>query len=210
MYNLPYFKDQDTAKVLEFVKAHPFAFLCGSDGSGKPVATQIPVFIEEREGRLYLSGHIMKKTDHHLAFLQNPNVLAVFTGAHSYVSASWYSDQQTASTWNYMSVHASGKLRFLDEAALLQVLRQTTDHFENNPDSPAGFDRLPAEYVKRLSAAIVAFEVEVDKLDHVFKLSQNRDHYSYDNIMAKLRQQGGEAAIVAEEMQSRKDELFNK
>ena len=208
MYNLPYFKENDRERVLEFIRSHPFAFICGCDAENRPVATQIPCFIEERDGKLFLSGHIMKNTDHHKAFLQNANVLAVFTGAHTYVSASWYSDPQTASTWNYISVHAKGQLRFLDEAALLGVLKHTTNHFENDPHSPSNFEQLPADYVQKLANAIVAFEVEVESMDNVFKLSQNRDKKSFENIMDKLEQQDHDGKIIAEEMRLRKDELF--
>lgn len=210
MYKLPYFQEKDQEKVLEFIRQHPFAFVCGADADGKPVATQIPVFIEEREGRLFLSGHMMRNTDHHKAFDANPNVLAVFTGAHSYVSASWYTDQHTASTWNYMSVHARGTMRFLDEQALLAVLKQTTNHFEGGSHSPASFENLPVEYVQRLSKAIVAFEVTVDTLENVFKLSQNRDRQSFENISGQLHHQGGDGAVLAAEMNSRKEELFGK
>lgn len=208
MYDLPYFKEKDQQRVIEFIRTHPFAFICGCDAENKPVATQVPCFIEERNGRLFLSGHIMKNTDHHKAFEQNSNVLAVFTGAHSYVSASWYSDPQTAATWNYMSVHAKGRLRFLDEDALLRVLEHTTDHFENDPHSPANFKNLPSEYVQKLAKAIVAFEVEVESMDNVFKLSQNRDEKSYDNIMHQLQQQDHDAKVIADEMKLRKEELF--
>jgi len=208
MYNLPYFKDGDGERVMQFIKTHPFAFLCGSDADNKPVATQVPCFIQERNSRLYLSGHIMKHTDHHKAFQHNPNVLAVFTGAHTYVSASWYSEPQTASTWNYMSVHAKGVLTFLDEAALLQVLKHTTNHFENDQGSSANFEHLPEEYVAKLAKAIVAFEVEVGSIDNVFKLSQNRDEKSYDNIIDKLQLQDHNGKVIAEEMKLRKKELF--
>ncbi len=98
MYNLPFYKESDKAVVLEFMRNHPFVFLTGCDAENKPVATQVPVFIDEREGKLFLSGHIMRQTDHHRAFLHNPNVLAVFTGPHTYVSASLYTDQHSAST----------------------------------------------------------------------------------------------------------------
>ncbi len=209
MYNLPEFHEKDQPRVLEFVKAHPFAFICGCDTESKPVATQIPCFIEERNGKLYLSGHIMRNTDHHKSFEQNPNVLAVFTGAHTYVSASWYNDPQTASTWNYMSVHAKGKMKFLDTAALLQVLKHTTNHFENDPHSAANFEHLPEDYVAKLAKAIVAFEVEVEQIENVFKLSQNRDKQSYENIMVKLKEQDDDGKVIAHEMQKRSKELFS-
>ncbi|MCW3110891.1 MAG: hypothetical protein JWQ09_5397, partial [Segetibacter sp.] len=96
---------------------HPFVVLTGCDAKNHPVATHVPVLLEEREDKLFLLGHIMKQTDHHKALMQNPNVLAIFSSAHTYVSASWYKDQQQASTWNYQAVHAKGKLQFLNEEA---------------------------------------------------------------------------------------------
>jgi transcriptional regulator len=208
MYNLSYFKEHDPAEVIAFAKAHPFAFITGVDARNHPVATQIPVFIDEREGKLFLSGHLMRKTDHHLAFEQNPNVLAVFASPSTYVSASWYSDKRQGSTWNYVSVHAKGIIRFLDHAALLEVLDRTTAHYENDPDSGANFKDIGQEYVDRMTKAIVAFEIEVTELENVFKLSQNRDEKSYDNIVAKLKEKGGDGGVIASMMEERRSKLF--
>jgi transcriptional regulator len=208
MYNLPYFKEKDQAVVLQFMRTHPFVFLTGCDAQSKPVATQVPVFIDERDGKLYLSGHMMKKTDHHLAFVQNPNALAVFTGPHTYVSASLYSDPQQASTWNYMSVHARGIITFSGEQELLNILKRTTSHFENNPDSPSLFEKLPSEYIEKLIHAIIAFEMEVTWIDNVFKLSQNRDEESYHSIINKLQQSDDDSRQIAAEMEKRTSQLF--
>ena len=210
MYNLPYYKEHDKEVILQFVKDNPFAFLCGCDDQQKPVVTQIPVFIDEKENGLFLSGHIMRNTDHHKAFVANQNVLAVFTGPHAYISASWYENKLEASTWDYQSVHAKGVLRFLDEQALIDVLKRTTNHFENNPHSGANFEDLPKEYIERLINAIVAFEIEVQDIDHVFKLSQNRDEKSYHNIIRKLDEQGGDGKQIAEEMSKRASQLFKE
>lgn len=210
MYTLPYYTEKDPAIVIRFVKDHPFAFLSGCDSQNMPVATQIPVFIDERDGRIFLSGHIMRNTDHHKAFAHNPNVLAVFTGAHTYVSASWYHDPKQASTWNYVSVHAKGVMRFLGEAELLSVLKRTTDHYENNPHSGSNFDDLDPGYIKKLINAIVAFEIEVKEMDNVFKLSQNRDEKSYENITARLKEQGGDGAVIGDLMHARRDAVFPK
>lgn len=209
MYNLPYFKEENKEVVERFIGEHPFAFIAGCDAENKPIATQIPVFMEYENGKLFLRGHIMKNTDHHKAFLANPNVLAVFTGAHTYVSATWYSDPHTASTWNYMSVHAKGCIRFLDDRALAEVLRKTSLHFENyNKESTTVFDNLSEEYTQKLMKAIVAFEIEVVEMDNVFKLSQNRDAESYKNIKQRLSQQGGSASVIADEMENRTGQLF--
>lgn len=209
MYNLPYFKEGDQQVVLEFIHQHPFAFIAGCDENNKPVATQIPVFIEERNDRLYLSGHMMKQTDHHKAFEKNPNVLCVFTGNHTYVSATWYSNPHQASTWNYMSVHVKGTISFLDEESLVGVLKKTSLHFENgNNASSTVYENLPEDYRNRLIKAIVAFEVEVQAIDNVFKLSQNRDKESYQHIIEKLEDQDTNGKVIAEEMLRRKEKLF--
>ena len=209
MYNLPYFKEKDQHVVLEFIHQHPFAFITGCDEKIKPVATQIPVFIEDRDGKLYLSGHMMKQTDHHKAFEKNPNVLCVFTGNHTYVSATWYADPHQASTWNYMSVHVKGQLRFLDENSLIDVLKKTSLHFESGDTSSSTvYDNLPEDYRNHLIKAIVAFEVEVESIDNVFKLSQNRDRESYQHIIEKLQEQDADGKFIADEMNKRINKLF--
>jgi len=209
MYDLPQYKEQDAEIVKQFIREHPFAFLTGCDAENKPVATQIPVFIDEKDGRLFLTGHIMRNTDHHKAFEQNPNVLAVFTGPHIYVSATWYDDPHQASTWNYMSVHAKGTIRFGDEAELIAILKRLSLHYENyNAASTTVLDNLPADYVQRLIKAIVAFEIEVTSIDNVFKLSQNRNEKSYGNIIASLEHGDGDAKQIAEEMKKRKGRMF--
>ncbi|MEQ1677489.1 MAG: FMN-binding negative transcriptional regulator [Chitinophagaceae bacterium] len=209
MYNLPYFKEDDKEEVLRFMREHPFVFLTGSDTSNKPVATQVPVFIDEREGKLFLTGHMMRQTDHHKAFEQNANVLAVFTGPHTYVSATWYTNPFQGSTWNYMSVHAAGTIRFGNEAELAAILKRLTLHYENNnAASETIFDNLPAEYTEKMMKAIVAFEIEVTGMQHVFKLSQNRDEKSYDNIIRELKLQGGDAKKIGTIMEERKAKVF--
>lgn len=208
MYNLPYFKTEDAEEILQFMKEHPFIFLTGADADSKPVVTQVPVFIDEKDGKLFLTGHIMRQTDHHKAFEQNKNVLAVFTGPHTYVSATWYT-QAMGSTWNYMSVHAHGTIRFGDKEELVSVLKRLTLHYENgNTASTTIFDNLPVEYTESMMKGIVPFEIEVNNLQHVFKLSQNRDEKSYDNIIEQLKQKDDSARAIAEIMKKRRSKVF--
>jgi transcriptional regulator len=209
MYNLPQYQERDAEVMKQFVREHPFAFLAGAGADNKPIATQVPVFIDEKDGRLFLTGHIMKNTDHHKAFEQNPNVLAVFTGPHVYISATWYDNPHQASTWNYMSVHAHGRIRFGDELELIAILKRLTLHYENsNTASTTVFDNLPKEYVDRLMKGIVPFEIEVTLLESVFKLSQNRNEKSYDNIIEQLKKQEGDGKAIAELMEKRKSKVF--
>lgn len=208
MYNLPYFKGKDAAEVFQFMKDYPFVFLTGVDNANRPVVTQVPVFIDEKDGKLFLSGHIMRNTDHHRAFEQNPHALAVFSGPHTYVSATWYT-QSMGSTWNYMSVHAHGMIRFGDKEELVNVLRRLTLHYENGDTASSTiFDNLPADYTESMMKGIVPFEIEVTDLQHVFKLSQNRDEESYDNIIRQLKQKDDNAKAIAVIMEKRKSKVF--
>jgi len=209
MYNLPYYKEKDSEEVLQFMKEYPFIFLTGVDADNKPVATQVPVFIDEKDGKLFLTGHIMKHTDHHKAFLVNKEVLAVFTGPHTYISATWYSNPHQASTWNYMSVHAKGTIRFGDGEELVAILKRLTLHYENqNPESTTIYDNLTPEYLTPLLKAIVSFEISIESMEHVFKLSQNRDEKSYGNIIEKLKEQEGDAQKIGLIMEERKNKVF--
>ncbi|HLK27265.1 MAG TPA: FMN-binding negative transcriptional regulator [Puia sp.] len=210
MYNIPYFKASDEKEVIDFMHAHPFVILCGVDKNNKPVATHIPVLFEQRDDKLFLLAHVMRKQEHTNAFADNQNVLAIFYGPHTYVSASWYSNPQTASTWNYQAVHASGVLRFLDNEKLHTVLTKLTESFENNPHSPSLVQNMDKAYVEKMMQAIIAFEIEIVSVQHVFKLSQNRDEKSYQNIVHHLSEQDADAKAVASEMNERASKVFKK
>ncbi len=202
MYKLPYFQEQDSNKVLQFMKENSFAVITAT-GPGYPVITQIPLEVIEQDGTILLKGHLMRNTDHHKAMLQNPAVTVLFTGPHCYVSASWYDDVQTASTWNYISVHAKGKLSFGDESGTHAALEAVTNKYEES-GSPAAFKNIPETYIKKLINAIVGFTIEVESVDNVFKLSQNRNTAEQKNIIKKLEERGDYNSVtIAAEMKER-------
>lgn len=209
MYNFSYFKEKDKQTILDFIEENPFAFMTGSYLSGAQVATQLPVLLEERNGELYLQGHVMRNTDHHKAFVENPNALLVFTGPSCYVSASWYSNPQIGSTWNYMSVHVAGRVNFMSNEELIAFMRKLTLKFEKgNSQSLTFYDNLPKEFLDKMMPAIAGFEIKAEKIENVFKLSQNRDEKSYLNIISNLEKIGGNSALIAEELKKRKQSLF--
>jgi transcriptional regulator len=208
MYNLPHFKEKDPARIKAFMQQHPFVTLCGVDANQLPVVTQVPVLVSEQDGAIHIRGHIMKQTDHHLAFEHNNKVLALFTSPHTYVSASWYTNKQQGSSWNYISVHARGSLSFLPEQGLIELLDDLTSHFENDTHSPSLFKNIPNDYISRMVKAIVAFDIKVDSIEHVFKLSQNRDVESFESIIGQLEKRDPGAQYIAAEMRKRKNELY--
>lgn len=210
MYNIPYFKAADDKEVFAFMQAHSFITLCGSDENNQPVATHIPVIIEERNDKIFLQAHVMRKQKHTVAFRHNPKVLAIFSGAHTYVSASWYQNKEVASTWNYQAVHAKGIVHWKDEEFLHALLTKLTENFEADPHSPSLVSKMSSGYVRDMMKAIIAFEIEITGIEHVFKLSQNRDEESYKNIMAHLQEGDADAKAVAETMKENKQNVFSK
>lgn len=202
MYRFPYYTEQDQQKVIDFMKENAFAFITGI-GENYPVATQIPLSVEVKEDKIFLQGHLMRRTDHHLAFEKNNNVLVLFTGPHCFVSASWYTDPAVGSTWNYMTVHVKGKISFTDEAGTVNAVKAVSDKYEGTASAGA-FDNLPKEYIDRMVKAIVGFTIEVESIENTFKLSQNRDKVSQRNIIAQLKQRGDDNSLmIAGEMEKR-------
>ncbi len=185
MYKNPQFEEKDIEKLIPFMQAHSFVTLIGYDGD-YPVATQVPVKIENREGGVFLIGHIMKKTDHHQAYAKNENVLALFTAAHAYISASVYQDPAVASTWNYSTVQAKGKIKILNEVETREIIRELTNRYEDPATSKAAFHHMSEEYIENNLKAISGFEILVESMTGVFKLSQNHPKVNRDNIIEHL------------------------
>lgn len=202
MYKFPYYTENDDEKVIAFMRANAFALITGI-GEQYPVATQIPLAVNVVDGRIFLEGHIMRKTDHHLAFEKNNKVLVLFTGPHCYVSASWYMNPSVGSTWNYMTVHAKGNISFTDEAGTLKTVKAVSDKYEGTR-SEGAFDKLPKAYVDHMVKAIVGFTIEIESIDNIFKLSQNRDKISQKNIIEELKKRGDyNSEMIAKEMERR-------
>ena len=202
MYKFSYFTEEDQAKVLEFIKANPFAIITGKD-KDYPVATHIPLHPTFENDKIIFTGHMMKNTDHHKSFTNDPHVLVVFPGAHCFVSSSWYPGAISASTWNYLTVHAKGKISFVDEVGTKKIVAELTDRYEG-VDSIRAFRHLPEEYVSRLVKAIAGFTIEVESIDNVFKLSQNHDQITREIIIQQLEEREDDGSHqIANEMKKR-------
>ena len=201
MYSLPYFTEKDTDKVIAFMQANSFALITGL-GEQYPVATQIPLeIVVADDGKIVLSGHLMKNTDHHKAFVKNSNVLIIFTGPHCYVSASWYNNPQSASTWNYMTVHAKGNITFTNDEGTYEAIKAVTNKYEGTATA-AAFNTMPKEYVGQMLKAIIGFTIPIESIDNVFKLSQNKSQAEQINIIEQLKKAGDENSLkIAGEME---------
>ena len=187
MYKVSHYIEKDITKLLSFAKENPFAFVTGISDV-YPVTTQLPLEINEEENKIIFSGHMMRKTDHHIAFEKNNNVLVAFYSPHAFINATWYEKQPVGSTINYITVQAKGKIRFMDEAGTYAAVKQITEKYIG-PNTPSSFENITEEYKQAMVKAIAGFAIEVDSIEGVFKLSQDR-HTDHHNIISELERRG--------------------
>jgi transcriptional regulator len=123
------------------------------------------------------------------------DALVIFGGPHAYISPRWY-DHLNVPTMNYVAVHAYGKPRLVeDPAEVYQLLKSQIEQYEEKPDE-YNITTLPEQFLEAEMRGLVAVELEVDRWQGNFKLSQNRDEKNYRNIVAQLGDTGNDTGIV--------------
>jgi len=159
------------------MRAQSFALMITADDTGAPFATHLPILVDERRGPLgTLRGHVARANPHWRHLAAGRPTLVVFSGAHAYVSPSWYATHPAVPTWNYVAVHASGTGALVEDAEQVRALLADLVHVYESPGPEAwSFEALPADYVAGMQRGIVAFEIPIARLEGKAKLSQNRD-----------------------------------
>lgn len=67
-----------------------------------------------------------------------------------YKESTWYKNPNTPSTWNYMSVHVKGIVRFVTSYELEEILSMTSLYFEDkNQKYTTVFDNLPLDFKQK-------------------------------------------------------------
>ena len=205
MYIPKMFENKDTQSILEFIQQHPFGILI-TQGVENIIATHIPLLLYKLEnGQHVLRGHLARANSQHLNWQKTgeTDVLAIFTGAHAYISSSWY-EKPNVSTWNYIAAHVYGKLKILEGEALHAAMSDLTRHFEAGQAKPMLVENMPTELVRRELRGIVGFEIAIEQLQGKEKLSQNRNPADYQHIIQELDKSSyPDAKAVAEAMRKK-------
>ncbi len=190
MYMPQAFSETDPSVWSELIGAHAFATLITYDPrSAAPYATHLPFLYDAARGPLgTLYGHVARAN---AQWTHGDSALAVFLGAHAYVSPRWYAAEFAVPTWNYEAVHAYGRLTLLSEAqAVHEVLDRFVARYEAGRPNPWSVPWADERYGKLLDA-LVAFELPVERIECKRKLSQNRTPADQWGVIEALCASGG-------------------
>jgi transcriptional regulator len=161
MYNPTAFQEDNIDKLVAFMRANSFATLVSS-ADGVPCASHIPLVITIEEDVVKLSGHLAKPNPQWQAFGSTES-LAIFTGAHAYISPAQYEKHESVPTWNYIAVHAYGvpKIIMLNDSpkAMNTMINQMIDTYD--VDYQSHWDGLSNQFREGMMDGIVGFEMAI-------------------------------------------------
>ena len=199
MYLPKHFEETRVDVLHGLVRAHPLGALV-TLGAGGLEANHIPFEIDSDPAPFgTLRGHVARANPVWRELSRGADALAIFQGAATYVSPSWYPTKQEGGkvvpTWNYAVVHAYGPLRAVDDPAWLRAfVERLTNRHESGRTAPWHVTDAPADYVEKMVTAIVGIELPVTRLLGKWKTSQNRPARDRAGVVAGLEQDGGDAA----------------
>ncbi len=208
MYISKLYREEDRGKILEFVRQNEFATLVTYDGE-KPTASHLLMEVAEDGEQLFINGHMSKANPLWKTFEKNPEVLVIFQGPHTYISPTWY-NHVNVPTWNYQAVHIYGKPQIVsDHAEVYKILSRLTARNESVPSYR--LETLPQDFVEKEMKGIVAFRIEVTRIEANYKLSQNRNDEDYHSIVSRLEEREDEMSHgVADAMRKKRPSGVNQ
>ena len=201
MYTPKHYKNEDLATVKEFIKANSFGILV-NQVDGKPWATHIPMELDtDADGNEVLVTHIAKANPQWRHFNETDEVLCIFSGPHSYVSSSWYADEEVP-TWNYIAVHVYGRIRILSEDEVLASMHRLVDKYEKDSKHPISLHDMSPKTRAQIRG-VVGFKILITDIQATYKLSQGREH-DHAKIISELKGRDAGARAIAVEMEKKK------
>lgn len=186
MYRPTAFQEDNVDKLVSFIRANSFATLV-SIVDGVPCASHIPLVVTLPEGVVKLSGHLAKQNPQWQAF-DTTESLAIFTGAHAYISPTLYEKHESVPTWNYIAVHAYGVPKIITfndtPESMNKMIDAMIDIYE--ADYKPHWHGLSNKFREGMMDGIIGFEMTVTRLEGKYKLSQNRSQTDQQNVSKEL------------------------
>ncbi|WP_316748628.1 FMN-binding negative transcriptional regulator [Pedobacter gandavensis] len=171
MYIPKQFGFEEKAEKIAFMKQYSFATIV-TDKDGLPIATQLPFIITDSNGDLVLTAHFALANEQAKYIGENTS-LVIFSAPHAYISPVHYDKVESVPTWDYVTVHAYGKAKIVqEEAAKMKALEHMILFYE--PGYLEQWDSLSDKFKKGMIRGIVAFDLKVNDLQAQKKISQNK------------------------------------
>ncbi|WP_174734444.1 FMN-binding negative transcriptional regulator [Mesobacillus harenae] len=182
MFIPKYFQLNDEKMIYDFIEEYSFATLF-SQHNGEPYATHLPLTLNKNESALY--GHFARPNKQ-WKDIKNQQVLVVFQGPHCYISPSWYETMKAVPTWNYVSIHLYGKMEIVEDPKIIfNSLNDMVKKYESS-DSPYNLSDVDPSFIEGMSKGIVAFRINISKIEAKAKLSQNHPMERQELIIKHL------------------------
>jgi transcriptional regulator len=202
MYQPPHFREDRLDVQHRLILAHPLGLLI-SAGAGGLQANHIPFLVDAAASeRGTLRAHLARANPQIAEFANVTECLVVFQGPQQYISPSLYPTKQDTGkvvpTWNYITVHAWGRPRVMDDAAWVRKqVDDLTRHNEESRTAPWQVSDAPETFVTAQVKGIVGVEIPIARIEGKWKVSQNRPAIDQAGVVAGLQSEGGDAAIMA-------------
>jgi transcriptional regulator len=195
MYLPPHFREDRLDVQHALMRKRPLGTLVTAGPAGL-VANHVPFLLYADEGPLgTLRAHLARANPQLSELDQVAGCLAIFHGDEDYISPGWYATKRETGkvvpTWNFVTVHAWGAPRVIDDAAWLRrQVEDLTDAHEARQPAPWHVDDAPADYLATMLKGIVGIEIPIARIEGKWKMSQNRSDADRAGIRAGLRAQG--------------------
>lgn len=177
------FKFQDRNEQIAFMKQYSFATII-TIKDNIPIATQLPFVIDDSSDKLLLISHFAIANEQ-TKYIERNTSLVIFTEPHAYISPTHYDKVESVPTWDYISVHAYGKAKIVeDEESKEKVLKQMIQFYEK--DYMQQWNSLSNKFKTGMMKGIIAFTLEVTDLQGQKKLSQNKTDAERKRIVEHL------------------------
>lgn len=163
----------DPSWVTQLVQQYPLAILVTGQPDSCPIATHVPTILATGSVDGGILGHMNRQNPHWDGIQAGGPALLIYHGVHGYVSPSVYQTDPAAPTWDFTAVHVRGELSVLPGDETLAVIKRTVLTFEASHGT--AWDMTESlSYFDQLVPGVGAFRVTVEKVDAMFKLSQEK------------------------------------
>jgi len=197
MFIPAHYKNNDLNEIHDFLRNNSFGILINTF-DGKPWGTHIPLELKKNaKNEDVLVGHIAKGNLQSKNLNNGDEVLCIFNGPHSYISSSWYQDEEVP-TWNYIAVHVYGTVKIQTADELVTALHEMVDKYERHSEHPISLNDMSQKTMQQVNG-IIGFEILINDTQAVHKLSQGRSH-DHSKIIEELEKKGSSEKAIAKEM----------